>query len=196
MRVQQNANRRERLQNEEKVYQFLSGVAVTSETNFLDLSHPLVIKEVLNLVHYLHYSLAIYGWPMYMMANAPTEWCKLLHHIKCCASLGCCSCVPGPRLEPDTIVDGAVLSENNDLGDNCCLCNRAAIKQTCIEHNYKIIYITYRVAVEKPPFFVAIDYDKMSIVVSIRGTLSLYDVSSDLPVANFLIVFFSRFLLI
>lgn len=84
------------------------------------------------------------------------------------------------HFEADTIVDRAGDIENPEdlfVGDNCCHCNRAAIQETCIEHNYKIIYMNYEVEVEKPPFFVAVDFDKMSIVISIRGTLSLYDVS-------------------
>ena len=172
MRVQQKAKRRDKMNyvEENPVFQFLSGVPITSDTNFLDLTHPMVMREVLNLIHYLHYSLAIYGWPMYLVANSPTEWGKLLKHTKCCANLSCCNCFSGglaSHLEPDTIVDDCYLDSTppNDLGDNCCLCNRAAIQQTCIEHNYKIIYITYHVAVEKPPFFVAVDYDKMSIVI-------------------------------
>jgi len=190
MRAQQKAKRRDVLgQPEEKVFQFLSGVPITSETNFLDLTHPLVVNEVLNLIHYLHYSLAIYGWPMYVIANPPTQWCKLLNHISCCANLSC-PCVRNhleSHLEPDSIVNEHYRDtlRPGDLGDNCCLCNRAAIQQTCIEHNYKIVYFTYQVAVEKPPFFVAIDYDKMSIVVSIRGTLSLYDVSEIWLISSF-----------
>lgn len=184
LRVQQKAKRHEKVDHtEEKVFQFLSGIAITGETNFLDLSHPLVVKEILLLIHYLHYSLAIYGWPMYLMANSPTAWCQLMRHTKCCANLSC-NCFSGglaEHLEPDTIVDGSFPEENlqqrvNDLGDNCCLCNRAAIKQTCIDHNFKLIYITYQVAVEKPAFFVCVDYDTSAIVISIRGTLSFNDV--------------------
>lgn len=186
--MQQKARRHEQVHSTENgVFQHLSGVPITTETQFLDLTNSLVIKEVQNLVHYFEYSMAIYGWPMYMMSNSLTDWCKLLNHTKCCGNpsssgLGCIGCmVSPPRLDPDTMIDDTFLYNLKDsdhvLGDNCCLCNRAAIKQTCIDHNYKIIYITYQVAVEKPPFFVAIDYDQMSIIVSIRGTLSLYDVS-------------------
>ena len=123
---------------------------------------------------------------MYIMANSPTNWCKLLNHTKFCGNQSCNfrSCIGsnlGLFIGNETVIDESYIHnlENDDyvLGDNCCLCNRAAIKQTCIDHNYKIIYITYHVAIEKTPFFVAVDYDKMSIVVSIRGTLSPYDVS-------------------
>lgn len=187
IRVKQKATRHDRVkQTEENVYQFISGAAITSETNFLDLTHPLVVQEVFNLIHYMQYSLAIYGWPMFIMANSPADWCKLLKHVQCANSpFCCCRCVTQsePHLErsSNTVVEDYFLdSSQNDMGDNCCLCNRAAIKQTCIDHNYRIIYITYHVAVEKPAFFVAVDYDKMAIVITIRGTSSLYDVLTDL----------------
>nr|XP_027204136.1 sn1-specific diacylglycerol lipase alpha-like isoform X3 [Dermatophagoides pteronyssinus] len=195
IRVQQKSHRQERMRNnneEPKIFQFLSGAAITAETKFLDLTHVLVIREVYNLIHYLHYSLAIYGWPMYMVSNPLSQWFRLLKHIKCCGNHSsrwakCSRCCIGGHLDTDTMIDSddqqfvnIHRESDNILGDNCCLCNRAAIRQTCIDHDYKIIYITYYVAIEKPPFFVAVDYDKMSIVISIRGTLSLYDVLTDL----------------
>lgn len=38
---------------------------------------------------------------------------------------------------------------------------------------FDVIYATYHVDVGETPFFVVVDYEKESIVVSIRGTLSL-----------------------
>lgn len=211
MRVQQKAKRREAIDHpgEKKtpVFQYLSGVPVTSETAFLDLSHPLVVAEVASLIHYLHYSLAIYGWPMYLVANSPADWFGLLKHTKCCAGGSCLHCPCGcltsggaddfsSEEEGETEVVSSQPksaeassgsnprkkkhSANLNGGDDCCLCNRAAIRQALVEHQYKLIYLTYRVAVEKPPFFVAVDYEKAAVVVSIRGTLSLYDVLTDL----------------
>ena len=44
----------------------------------------------------------------------------------------------------------------------------------------EVIYTTYHVDVAETPFFVAVDYTKEKIVVSIRGTLSMQDVLTDL----------------
>lgn len=199
MRVQQKALRVERVQKSiDGVFRFLSGVPITNESKFLDLTNDLVVGELRSMLHYFHYSLAIYGWPMYIMANSPTKWCRLLNYTRCCgntSTLNPMGCIGQPAVDADTIVEGTLFDENIPLnttrhigptpGDNCCLCNRAAIEETCLDHNYRIIYITYQVAVEKPPFFLAVDLDKMSIVISIRGTLSLYDVSCT----NILFVF-------
>ena len=43
-----------------------------------------------------------------------------------------------------------------------------------VEHGeIRIVYATYHVDVGKTPFFVAVDYTKQKIVISIRGTLSM-----------------------
>lgn len=44
----------------------------------------------------------------------------------------------------------------------------------------EVIYTTFHVDVGETPFFVAIDYTKCKIVISIRGTLSMKDVLTDL----------------
>lgn len=44
----------------------------------------------------------------------------------------------------------------------------------------EVIYTTFHVDVGETPFFVAVDYSKEKIVVSIRGTLSMKDVLTDL----------------
>lgn len=44
----------------------------------------------------------------------------------------------------------------------------------------EVIYATYHVDIGETPFFVAVDYNYSKIVVSIRGTLSMKDVLTDL----------------
>ncbi|GLH08390.1 Uncharacterized protein GBIM_13628 [Gryllus bimaculatus] len=44
----------------------------------------------------------------------------------------------------------------------------------------EVVYATYHVDVGETPFFVAVDYSRRKVVVSIRGTLSLQDVITDL----------------
>ncbi len=152
-------------------FQFLSGVAVTSNTKFLDVNHPIVAEEIRTLVHFLHYGLAIYGWPIFMMMNSATGCCQLFPNMKCCAQtpFSCFKCSQHNHKTDDEL-DFA-------FDDNCCQCNYAALKNMCQTHNYEMIYATYHVAIGEPPFFVALDFDKKSIVISVRGTLSLHDVS-------------------
>ena len=147
-------------------FQFLSGVAVTSQTKFLDVTHPIVAEEIRTLIHFLHYGLAVYGWPIFMMMNSATGCCQLIPQMKCQNPIFCCM--------------GADKQSSVVLEDNCCQCNYAALRNMCQTHDYEVIYATYHVAIGEPPFFVALDYDKRSIVISVRGTLSLHDIITDL----------------
>ena len=105
-----------------------------------------------------------------MMMNSATGCCQLFPNLKCCTKGGmCCTSGSTNKLRSDIVVE-----------DNCCQCNFAALKNMCQTHNYEMIYATYHVAIGEPPFFVALDYDKNSIVISVRGTLSLHDVITDL----------------
>lgn len=48
------------------------------------------------------------------------------------------------------------------------------------EGDVELIYVTYHVDIGETPFFVAVDYIKQKIVISIRGTLSMQDILTDL----------------
>lgn len=145
-------------------YQFLSGVAVTPATRFLDVNHPNVCEAVMAITHYMHYALGVYGWPMFMMSRGGTKCCQLFPSLRCC-------CFPTRKKKRDR----ALVVE-----DNCCYCNYAALKNMVNNHNMEVVYVTYHVDVGETPFFVAVDHEKRTVVVSVRGTLSLQDVLTDL----------------
>lgn len=71
-------------------------------------------------------------------------------------------------------------SDAEVIQDNCCHCNYAALKKTLQVGDIEIVYVTYHVDVGETPFFVAIDYTQKKIVISIRGTLSMKDILTDL----------------
>ncbi|GFN93684.1 Sn1-specific diacylglycerol lipase alpha [Plakobranchus ocellatus] len=60
------------------VYQFLSGVPVTPQTRFLQLSQPDVMDDFQRVTHYMRFALAVYGWPVYVMMHPGTWCCRLL----------------------------------------------------------------------------------------------------------------------
>ena len=99
---------------------------------------------------------------MFLMTHSNTGICQLCSEFRCC--LSCC----GRKGLPE-VVD-----------DNCCYCNYAALKRMLNVGDVEVIYTTFHVDVGETPFFVAIDYTKSKIVVSIRGTLSMKDVLTDL----------------
>lgn len=116
------------------------------------------------VIHYMHYALAAYGWPMFLITHSNTGLCQLMSQC-CCLTCACCR---GQKEMPE-IVD-----------DNCCNCNYAAMKRMMVIGDVEVIYTTFHVDVGETPFFVAVDYTKSKIVVSIRGTLSMQDVLTDL----------------
>ncbi|KAL1480575.1 hypothetical protein MTO96_050915, partial [Rhipicephalus appendiculatus] len=133
-------------------------------TRFLDVNHPNVCEAVMVITHYMHYALGVYGWPMYMMTRGSTGCCHLFPSLRCC-------CFPTRKKKRDR----ALVVE-----DNCCYCNYAALRHMVNNHNMEVVYVTYHVDVGETPFFVAVDHEKRTVVVSVRGTLSLQDVLTDL----------------
>ncbi|XP_053393222.1 diacylglycerol lipase-beta-like isoform X2 [Mercenaria mercenaria] len=82
-----------------------------------------------------------------------------------CLSLQCCACC---------------MTANEIRDDNCCRCNTASIRKTTGVHQDDIIYASFHNKIYEVPFFVSIDRQRQSVVVSVRGTLSLRDVITDL----------------
>jgi hypothetical protein len=74
-----------------------------------------------------------------------------------------CCCLPCMGMH-----DGATV-----VSDNCCQCNYAALRRMVEIGEVEVIYATYHVDVGETPFFVAVDFTRHKIVISIRGTLSM-----------------------
>ncbi|XP_070171111.1 diacylglycerol lipase-alpha isoform X3 [Polyergus mexicanus] len=150
-------------QRKNDTYEFLSGVPVTPRTKFLSLTEDGDLGHFQLAIHYMHFALAAYGWPMFLL-DPSTELCQL------CTSLQCCCFPCGARHENEaTIVE-----------DNCCQCNYAALSRMLDLGEIEVVYATFHVDVGETPFFVALDYTKRKIVISIRGTISMKDVLTDL----------------
>ncbi|KAH8291632.1 hypothetical protein KR018_007850 [Drosophila ironensis] len=148
-------------QRKNGTYEFLSGVPITERTQFLALNDAKNYDFFQTVIHYMYFAQGAYGWPMYVIINRSKMW-HLLPELKC---FGCC-CGSGDDAEV--------------IQDNCCLCNYAALKKTLQLGDIDIVYATYHVDVGETPFFVAIDYTQRAIVISIRGTLSMKDILTDL----------------
>ncbi|XP_076045042.1 uncharacterized protein LOC143027590 [Oratosquilla oratoria] len=147
------------------VYEFLSGVPITPRTQFVQLSTVDGQEQMELLVHYMRFALAVYGWPMHLMANSAVKACTL------CPLLSCwqCCCKRGGGTAPPEVVK-----------DNCCGCNTAALLRMAPSEGVELVYVTYHVDIGETPFFVALDHARRAVVLSIRGTLSMKDVVTDL----------------
>lgn len=163
LRKYQKLNRQEIVKStKNEVYEFLSGVPVTPSTRFLQLSSLEGRAEFEKIVHYMRFALAIYGWPMFVVSSTTAEACRL------CPMLRCWKCCSTQTSEPEVVED------------NCCGCNVAAMRRMVPAEEFELVYATYHVDVGETPFFVALDHKKRAVVISIRGTLSMKDVVTDL----------------
>jgi hypothetical protein len=70
-----------KLQPTNSVYQFLSGVRVTPETEFLDLSGR-DVPVILEIHHYMHFAVGMYGWPMYLRKNTGISTLRLCSSLR------------------------------------------------------------------------------------------------------------------
>ena len=64
------------------VYQFLSGVRITPKTVFLDPTEETEMQIIREIHHYMHFAVAVYGWPMYLRKNTATGICKLCSSLR------------------------------------------------------------------------------------------------------------------
>lgn len=109
-----------------------------------------------NIKYYLKFSMAMYGWPLYMLMNLSCGICHLVPHCRCCS----CNHVP--------------------KGDNCCQCNMAAFYKLTEDIDIKILHVSFQNEVFQSPFIVSVDHKNSAVVVSIRGSLSLEDAITDM----------------
>lgn len=144
------------LQRKNDTYEFLSGVAITPRTQFLSLHENADLELFQTVIHYANYAVRVYGWPIYVMTSK-MGLCRICPNLSCCACSNC-------RKDSDS---GEVVD------DNCCRCNYAVLQKLNEIGDIEIVYATYHVDVGETPFFVALDYDRKKVVVSIRGTLSM-----------------------
>ncbi|XP_013180657.1 PREDICTED: sn1-specific diacylglycerol lipase beta isoform X2 [Papilio xuthus] len=109
-------------------------------------------------LHYLRLSIAAYGWPYVLYRHCFTGFCKLAKHLTCC----CC------RPKNSIVTD-----------DNCCLCHFAGVKYMSKLSADDIIFASFNNRVFELPFCVIADHERESIVVAVRGSISLRDIFTD-----------------
>ena len=70
------------MQDQNDIYEFLSGVPITSRTRFLSLHEPDQLEAFQQTAYYMKYALAAYGWPMYLLGHSKTGLCRLTGHMR------------------------------------------------------------------------------------------------------------------
>ncbi|XP_026465455.1 sn1-specific diacylglycerol lipase beta-like [Ctenocephalides felis] len=110
--------------------------------------------------HFMRFSMATYGWPFVMYTHCCTGLYRLMRKATCCACF---------RSKPNMVTD-----------DNCCLCHLAGVRYMSRLRSEDILYASFRNHVFELPFCVLLDHKTRSVVVAVRGSISLRDVITDL----------------
>ena len=114
-----------------------------------------------NIKHYYKFAAAAYGYMWWMLQSPVTHCCKLGWSLQCSA---CCG-------------------DSEELfveGDGVFRPNYAAIKAMLDIDDRDIIVFDNRNMIEEVPFLLVADKSTRSLIISIRGTLSLHDMLTDL----------------
>ncbi|KAM9101506.1 sn1-specific diacylglycerol lipase beta isoform X1 [Sarcophilus harrisii] len=128
------------------------------------VSHSLVVSqesdldtELENCHHYVQFAAAAYGWPLYIYTNPLTGCCKI--GGDCCKNR---------------------TAEYEFIGGDHLNCHFGSILHTTGLQYRDFIHISFHDKVFELPFLVALDHRKETIVVAVRGTMSLQDILTDL----------------
>ncbi|XP_066520546.1 diacylglycerol lipase-beta [Hoplias malabaricus] len=113
--------------------------------------------ELEKAAHFMKFAVAAYGCPIYVYLNPLTGSCKL-----------CWDCCHNRNAEYDLV------------GGDYVSCHLSSVLRITGLQYRDLIYISVHNQIFEIPFFVALDHKREAVLVSVRGTLSLKDVLTDL----------------
>ena len=70
------------LQQTNEVYQFLSVVPISPETKFVSLRDVVELELFKTVIHFMHFALAAYGWPMLIKTQTVCGLCRIVPHLR------------------------------------------------------------------------------------------------------------------
>lgn len=169
------------------IEQYLSNVPITESTRFLDLSNPQESHLYHELLYFIDYSLAIFGWAL-MVFEDLTQMCSLVPYFRPsnCAK-GCARRREKKKKRQVDEKKNEQIDEADDedyelpiIVNDTILSSILAATQDRLQNNfYDLIYINNEVDINVVPFLVAVDHAKQTLVVSIRGSMGMTDAIID-----------------
>lgn len=125
------------------------------------------VDAINEAAHFCRLALGIYGFMMKIIEK-PIAGCCSLGYAWCKSpTMACCK----------SVGDGKVVS-----GDTLMGCNEIAfLKQAGFDSN-QLKYANFKQGYEKSPYAITVDNEWRSVVITIRGTLSLDDAVADLAI--------------
>jgi len=135
-----------------------SGIQPTIRSNNDRMS-----TDMSEVKYFYKYSLAAYGCWWYIVDNPCGHLCSLGSY------LSYCPCFPCMKDQSQII-----------KGDSCFNMNLAAAKALLKDTNEDFIVFDNRNRVQEVPYLLCVDHEKQSVIISIRGTMSIADMFTDL----------------
>jgi len=120
-------------------------------------------KDLAELKYFFKYSVAAYGCWWYLIDSPCGHVCSLAAHLSYCPCFPCMAPQSG-------LVEG----------DGCCLCNLAAAKAMLNVSTDDFVIFDNRNRIQEVPYYMTVDPLQKTLVISIRGTLSIHDMFTDL----------------
>ena len=126
--------------------------------------NPVDCLAILEGAHYMRLAQAVYGHMMYFKTHKCSAPCSLVAGV-----LACRACRWGDD-RPAVI------------GDNLCRLNELSLVGVAHLKVEDVIYCSFRTGVEQCPYSIVADRLKKTIVITVRGTLSLEALATDLSI--------------
>ncbi|XP_023332335.1 sn1-specific diacylglycerol lipase beta-like [Eurytemora carolleeae] len=139
------------------------GSTLTSRNSLRSQDLEVDVDDMSGLKYFYKYSMAAYGCWWYVMDSPCTHCCSLGSYIEYCPCFPC--------MQPeDRLVEG----------DGCFQHNHAAAKAKLKMEDESFIVFDNRNRIQEVPYFMYADRERKSLVIAIRGTLSISDMFTDL----------------
>jgi sn1-specific diacylglycerol lipase len=139
--------------------------------NSLEISKIPKWMNINESCYYVRYAIATYSWPYYIYMNN----IKGCGEICCTKSLFCCCCVCTSSSSVSISIDDSVNGSSKAIihGDSNTGRHLKAFKFLSKIDECDLVYANFQNELFLVPFCVLVDHSKKTIVITIRGTLSM-----------------------
>ena len=129
--------------------------------------------------YFIRYALATYSWPYYIYMHnlrGCYDLCCASNSDEGCCMASCCCCCCSPKSSLVGALEEAVTSEPRFMvihGDTRCQRHLRAFKYLSKIEECDLVYANFQNELFLVPFCILVDHFKKSVVITIRGTLSM-----------------------
>ena len=126
---------------------------------------------------FARHALAIYTWVLYIYMHPFKGPCSLA-----CAPCFACGTARRIRRDEEEGYGSCSAGDSRIIGDNCCNVHRTSLLNHAGLVDADLIYANLKSSFDETPYCIVVDHRWKSVVVSVRGTLSIEDCVVDILV--------------